>query len=300
APTGPIKAAIQIAHGLGEHAARYDRVATALTRAGYAVYASDHRGHGHTAVRPDDYGHFADRDGWNRVVEDLYAVTLHIASERPGSPRVIFGHSFGSFVVQDYVSRYGNALSGMVLSGTNSGDSANVMFSRLGAYLERVRIGPRNKSALIFNQSIGQFNKRFAPNRTTADWLSRDPVEVDKYVADPLCGFDLTTQGWIDLMGGLLGNNASSLRARVPKNLPVYLFAGELDPVGREGKGPRELYEAYQRAGLSRVRLKLYEGARHEMLNELERDQVTADLIGWLDSEIVTQPPAVSSATEHA
>jgi alpha-beta hydrolase superfamily lysophospholipase len=286
APAGPIKAAVQIAHGLGEHAARYDRMAQALTRAGYAVYASDHRGHGQTAPRAEDYGHFADTDGWARVVEDLHAVNSYIAREHPGLPRVLFAHSFGSFVAQDYLSRYGDTLAGAVLSGTNSGMAITAKLGLGVAYLERLRLGGHNKSKLLFANSIGTYNKRFKPNRTASDWLSRDTTEVDKYVADPMCGFDLTVQGWIDLMGGLVRIDDPALRRRVPKSLPVYLFAGDQDPVGRAGKGPRALLAAYKRAGLTNVSLKLYEGARHEALNELNRDQVVEDLIRWLDANI--------------
>jgi alpha-beta hydrolase superfamily lysophospholipase len=299
APAGTIKATIQIAHGLGEHAARYDRAAQALTRAGYAVYASDHRGHGHTAERPGDYGHFADHDGWNLVVEDLHGVHSYIAREQPSVPKVLFAHSFGSFVAQDYLSRHGDGLAGAVLSGTNSGDAWLIRLAMAGAYLEKVRLGGRNKSPFLFAGSIGQYNEKFAPTRTSADWLSRDRVEVDKYVADPLCGFDLTVQGWIDLMGGLIAIDDPALQRRVPKNLPVYLFAGERDPVGGMGKGPRALLAAYKRAGLSRVSLKLYDGGRHEMLNEINRDQVVADLIAWLDANIA-QASAGRSPDQHA
>jgi alpha-beta hydrolase superfamily lysophospholipase len=299
APSGPIKAAVQIAHGLGEHAARYDRLAQALTRAGYAVYASDHRGHGQTARKPDDYGHFADRDGWTRVVEDLHAVNAYIARERPSLPRVLFAHSFGSFVAQDYLSRYGDTLVGAVLSGTNSGVATAVKLGLGVAYLERLRLGAHNKSKLLFANSIGAYNKRFAPTRTASDWLSRDAAEVDKYVDDPMCGFDLTVQGWIDLMGGLIRIEHPALQQRVPKSLPVYLFAGDQDPVGRAGKGPRALLAAYQRAGLSCVSLKLYEGGRHEMVNELNRDQVVDDLVTWLDANIAHTSTGRSS-TQHA
>jgi alpha-beta hydrolase superfamily lysophospholipase len=299
APAGPIKATIQIAHGLGEHAARYDRAAQALTRAGYAVYASDHRGHGQTAQKPEDLGFFADSDGWTKLVEDLFAVSAYIAQERASLPHVLFAHSFGSFVAQDYLSRHGDTLAGAVLSGTNSGVAWMVKLGIGVAYLERLRVGPHDKSGLLFASTIGEYNRKFAPNRTSADWLSRDAAEVDKYVADPLCGFDLTVQGWIDLMGGLIRIEDTALQRRVPKSLPVYLMAGAQDPVGRGGKGPRALLAAYERAGMSRVSLKLYEGARHETLNEINRDQVVADLIAWLDANI-TQPPLGRSAAQHA
>jgi len=295
APTQPIKAAVQIAHGLAEHAARYDRLAEALTRAGYAVFANDHRGHGHTAQRPTDYGHLADRDGFQRVVEDLYAVNRYIAAQLPDIPRVLMGHSFGSFATQQYLATYGDSIVAAVLSGTNSGVAKLVRGGVAVASLERLRVGRRNRSELLQQLSFGSYNRAFEPTRTEFDWLSRDAAEVDKYVADPLCGFPMTTQTWNDLMRGLIQIEAPALQARVPKHLPVYIFAGDTDPVGRAGKGPRKLAESYARAGLTRVTLKLYPGGRHEMLNEINREEVTSDLIGWLNAN-VTPAAAVSAA----
>lgn len=290
-PEREVKGAIQIAHGLAEHSARYDRFAQALTRAGYAVYASDHRGHGQTPRGPTEYGHFADRDGFTRVLEDMYAVNRRIAAERPGVPRVLFAHSFGSFVAQVYLSAHGDTLSAAVLSGTNSGVAKLVRAGKGLALAERLRIGPKNRSELLQKLSFGSYNNAFKPTRTEFDWLSRDPREVDLYVADPLCGFALTTQGWIDVMSGLIRIDDPELLARVPKNLPVYLLAGDQDPVGRQGRGPRALAKAYTRAGLSKVTLQLYPGARHELLNEINREQVTSELIAWLDAHV---PPAAS------
>jgi alpha-beta hydrolase superfamily lysophospholipase len=289
APVGPIRAAVQIAHGLAEHAGRYDRLAQALTRAGYAVFASDHRGHGKTAEHPSDLGYFADRDGFTRVLEDVYAVNRHIAGLLPNVPRVLFGHSFGSFVAQAYLFTYGDSVSAVVLSGTNSGGS---LLARLGngvARIEKLRLGGHKTSKLLQALTFGSFNKSFAPTRTEFDWLSRDPVEVDKYIADPLCGFDTTIQGFIDLTDGLVSIEQHARHAQIPKNLPIYLFAGETDPVGQAGKGPRALAAAYERAGLRRVNLRMYPEARHETLNETNRDEVTSDLLAWLDANVTKQ-----------
>jgi alpha-beta hydrolase superfamily lysophospholipase len=299
-PSASIRGAVQIAHGLAEHAARYDRVAEALTRAGYAVYASDHRGHGQTAQRPSDYGYFADRDGFRHVVDDLYAVNRHIASELPGVGRVLFAHSFGSFAAQAYLYTHGDTLAGAVLSGTNSGVAKLVQVGIGLAYFERLRLGPKNHSALLQKMSFGSYNRSFAPTRTEFDWLSRDPVEVDKYVNDPLCGFELTTQGWIDLMGGLIAIERSDNQARIPKSLPIYLFSGAEDPVGQAGKGPRALAAAYERNGLTNVTLKLYPGGRHEMLNEINRDEVVSDLIAWLDSQLAATGAAPTAPFSRA
>jgi alpha-beta hydrolase superfamily lysophospholipase len=300
APSGAIKAAIQIAHGMVEHAARYDRLAQALGRAGYAVYASDHRGHGQTAQTPEELGHFADQDGWRALVEDQRLVNDHVARERPGVPRVLYGHSFGSFVTQAYLYTHGETVRGAILSGSNGGVAGRVKAMRLAAYAERLRVGPRGTSKLLLILSFGDFNMRFRPTRTAFDWLSRDPSEVDKYIADPLCGYEISTQAWIDLMSGMIANADPANQRRVPKGVAIYIFSGERDPVGRGGTGPRSLAAAYQRAGVANVSCKLYPDARHEMINETNRDQVTGDLIAWLDTNVAQPVPTNHSASQHA
>jgi len=308
APRAPIKAAIQIAHGMAEHAGRYDRLAQALSRAGYVVYASDHRGHGLTAQKPEEFGYFADRDGWRALVDDQRLVNDHIAREWPTLPRVLYAHSFGSFVAQAYLYTYGETLRGAILSGTNSGVAGLVRATRWVARAERLRVGAHRTSKLLHALLLGDYNRRFRPTRTAFDWLSGDPDEVDKYLADPLCGFDLSTHGWIDVMTGLIANDDPANLGRVPKGLPIHIFSGAHDPVGRNGAGPRSLAAAYQRAGVTNVSCKLYPGARHEMINETNRDQVTADLIAtldtwrdtWLDTNVARPVPAQLSASQHA
>jgi alpha-beta hydrolase superfamily lysophospholipase len=287
-PRAP-KALVQIVHGLAEHAGRYERLAVALTQAGYAVYASDHRGHGQTPQGPRDYGHFADREGFDRVVEDVHAVNQHVAAKHAkdtGLKHVLFGHSFGSFVAQRYLGQHGNTLQGAVLSGTASGAAALLRVALGIAGVERLRLGGRNQSALLQKLTFGSYNDAFKPTSTDFDWLSRDAGEVAKYIADPLCGFAVTTQAWCDLLGGMLGNEDAGLRARIPKHLPIYVIAGAVDPNGRAGQGPKALALAYERAGLDQVTLRLYPGARHELVNETNREEVTHDLIAWLDAHV--------------
>jgi alpha-beta hydrolase superfamily lysophospholipase len=284
-PAAP-KAAIQIAHGLAEHAARYDRLARALTQAGYAVYGSDHRGHGKTARDPSELGFFAASDGFDKVVSDQFAVNRFVAARHPGLPIVLLGHSFGSFVSQAYLFEHADSVRAVVLSGTTSANPLLVAPGLALAYAERLRLGPRAKSKLLQQLSFGSYNDAFKPVRTEFDWLSRDPDEVDKYVADPSCGFDTSVQGWIDLFGGLLRIGSSARQRRLPSTLPVYLLSGTADPVGDMGKGPTRLQQQYQAAGIKRVKLNLYPTARHELVNETNRDQVTDELIAWLDDTL--------------
>lgn len=282
----PAKAVVQISHGMAEHARRYDRLAKALVAAGYAVYAHDHRGHGQTASSPEQLGFFAEQDGWRRAVEDIHQVNRLVASRHPTLPVVLIGHSMGSFMTQDYLFSHADTLSAVVLSGTNSGIAALARVARIIAQAERIRVGPRGHSPVLQALSFGDYNTKFKPTRTEFDWLSRDSAEVDKYVADPLCGFPLTTQGWIDVFSGLIRIDDTTSRSHLPKGLPIYLFAGAEDPVGRRGKGVVALANGYESAGLTRVSHRLYPSGRHEMLNEINRDLVTADLIGWLDANV--------------
>ena len=247
------------------------------------MYANDHRGHGKTARSEAELGWFAPRDGWRVVVDDLWR-HLRTARERhPGVPLVLFAHSMGSFIAQHVLILHGDALAAAVLCGSSGKPPAIAKAGQVLARVERLRQGPRGRSALLRKMSFDDYNRQFRPNRTTADWLSRDAAEVDKYVADPLCGFDSTNQLWIDLLGGLDEIASPELQARIPRALPIHVIAGSEDPVGLKTRGVAQLLGAYRAAGLTNVTHKFYPGARHELLNETNRDEVTADVLAWLD-----------------
>jgi len=293
-PDKPVQAVVQIAHGWAEHAGRYARVAHALCREGYAVYANDHRGHGNTAIIPSDVGFFSDRDGWNACVADVWRLHQHIAAHHPGVPIVMFGHSMGSFMTQQFISEHGDALAGAVLSGSNGAPPASAGVGLGLARLERLRVGPRGKSPLLNRLVFGAFNKPFEPARTPFDWLSRDPDEVDRYIADPLCGrFESTVQLYIDILGALPDVAKPSRQAHIPKKLPIYIFGGGHDPVG---SNIGQLLDAYRAADLEDVKHRFYPGGRHESLNESNRDEVTRDLIGWLNSVVARATTSSVSA----
>ncbi len=261
------RAAVQLAHGMGEHSARYARFAEALTGAGYVVYANDHRGHGHTA--PDgtlgDFG----PDGWNGLVSDLGALGAHIDAETGDLPRVLFGHSMGSFALQQFLLDHSSTIAGAVLSGTSAGD----VIAAAGD------TPPEPGAPSMFDL----FNAAFAPNRTDADWLSRDDAEVDKYVADPLCGFEVTPESM-----GLMAANAGRLAdpaaiANIRSDLPILMISGSADPLAGGLTLVELVAQRYRDAGVSDVETHWYTDARHELLNETNRDEVTADVIAWLD-----------------
>ncbi len=281
-PEAASRAVVQIAHGLAEHSARYRRLAAALNGAGYAAYANDLRGHGPSCAAAD-LGHFADKDGWAKTLGDLWTFNRFIAAEQPGVPIVFLGHSMGSFLGQAFVAEHSEALAGAVFSGSNGKPPPIAALARLIARAERLRLGPRAKSGLLNPMMFGDFNKPFRPARTTVDWLSRDAAEVDAYVADPLCGFPFTNQLAIDLLDALPGLLAADRLARIRKDLPIYVFSGEKDPVGANIRG---LIGALNGAGFTRLTTRIYPGARHETLNETNRDEVTRDLIAWLDGVV--------------
>jgi alpha-beta hydrolase superfamily lysophospholipase len=285
-PGGPPKAVVQIAHGLAEHSERYARLAKALTGAAYAVYANDHRGHGQTAKTPAQLGFFAERDGWRKCLDDLWMLNRHIASEHPGAPIFLFGHSMGSTMAQQFIMEHGEFIAGVVLSGSNGQPTGMAGIGRCITWVERLRLGRRGHSALVGNLTFGAFNKRFAPARTGFDWLSRDHAEVDKYVADPLCGFPASVELWVELLAAWAEISRPPSYERIPKDLPVYVVAGQRDPVSAGARQIKPMLAAFRAAGLKNVECRIYSDARHELLNETNRDEVTRDLIEWLDGVI--------------
>jgi alpha-beta hydrolase superfamily lysophospholipase len=278
------KAVIHIAHGMGEHAKRYDDVALALNAAGYSVYANDHRGHGVTGQAQLGY---MGGDGWNRVLADAYEINRHIQGAHAGAKIILLGHSMGSMMSQLYITRYGHSISALVLSGSPGFKAKfpNVM-SSLIARFESWRLGPNQSSDLMQQRLFGDANKPFdGPNATGFEWLSRDARQVQKYIDDPLCGFVLTTGSLVNLLEGSMKNQQTDVLAKIPKHLPIYVFSGSDDPVHGEQKDIRRMLQAFYNQGLTKVTTKWYPGGRHEMFNETNRQEVLADLINWLDKQ---------------
>jgi alpha-beta hydrolase superfamily lysophospholipase len=279
----PRRGVAHVVHGMAEHSGRYGRLADALTARGFVVHAHDHRGHGQTAEAAEDLGHFGDGVGWGRVVDDVLELLRAERAEHAGVPLLLVGHSMGSFMVQQVLYTEPALVDLAVLSGTDGKPDLLAAAGRGVARIERLRLGRRGKSALLQSLTFDAWNKAFAPNRTAFDWLSRDPAEVDKYVDDPRCGFPCTTDLWVELLDALGEIARPESQARIRKDLPVYVFCGAEDPVGRRTKGVEQLLAAYRRAGLTDVTHRFYPGARHETLNEENRGEVTADLLEWLD-----------------
>ncbi|AZF01560.1 Lysophospholipase [Pseudomonas orientalis] len=288
-PDADLKALVMLSHGMAEHSGRYARLAQALCGAGYGLYGLDQRGHGRTADE-GTLGLFAENDGWNKVVGDLASLNQHIGQQHPGVPIILLGHSMGSYIAQAYMLHHSASLHGAILSGSNFQPVALYRAARLIARIERARQGLRGRSGLIDFLSFGSFNKAFKPNRTAFDWLSRDPVEVDKYIHDPLCGFRCTNQLWVDLLGGLQHISKASNLAQIDPGLPILVIGGECDPVS-EGKRLTSLADALREAGCQHLQLTIYPQARHEVFNETNRDDVTADVLAWLEHTLTLRRP---------
>jgi alpha-beta hydrolase superfamily lysophospholipase len=283
-PEMPPKAVIQIAHGMAEHSARYDRFAMFLTKAGFAVYANDHRGHGLTIPAGQMPGHMADSDGWNKAVKDMFLLNQEIGSRHPGLPIVLLGHSMGSFLTQQYLAEFGESIVAAALSATNGPPGALGKIGQAVTRLEKLRLGADGHSPVMAGMTFKAFNKAFKPNRTVSDWLSRDEAEVDKYVADPLCGFECSVETWLGMLDALTKIAGTEAMSKMNKQMPIYLFSGTDDPVGEKTKGVKRLLAAYKKHDFENISYKFYEGARHETLNEINRDEVMSDFLNWANS----------------
>ncbi|MEI7593163.1 MAG: alpha/beta hydrolase [Actinomycetes bacterium] len=266
-PTETVIGSVQLAHGMGEHAGRYERLAAALCAAGWVVYANDHRGHGRSATGAHvGDGGLGDMGpgSWAGVIDDIAVLNDRIADEVPGLPRVLLGHSMGSFAAQQFILDHSADIDGLVLSGTTAVDLAAATFEP---------DAPADLTAL---------NGGFEPARTPYDWLSRDEAEVDAYVADPLCGFGIdaaATRGLIEA-APRLGDPA--VLAGIRDDLPIYLVAGSADPLNFDLALVELVAQRYRDAGITDITTDFHQDARHEVFNETNRDEVTAHLIAWL------------------
>jgi alpha-beta hydrolase superfamily lysophospholipase len=277
------KAAVQISHGLAEHAARYEWVAQQLTTAGYIVYADDHRGHGKTAGSKEKLG-ILGPGGWDSTVKAIHMLTDIIKKENPNLPVFFIGHSWGSLLGQDYISQFGAEIKGCILSGTNG--KQPWIIRKLGPLLanrEVKKIGANTQSPFLDKMTFGAFNKPYEPAPTKFEWLSRDRAQVDKYVNDPYCGFMSTAGMAVELAGGVVKIADPLKQSKIPKNLPIIIMSGSKDPSNGMSKGAQALYNVYKSLGINDLTIKIYEDARHEIFNEINKEEVLKDVITWLD-----------------
>lgn len=275
-----IRAVFQIAHGMAEHKERYEKFATKLAENGFAVYINDHLGHGKSVKSQDELGFFGDKDGWKNFVEDCHKLLVIAKQENPNKPCIFFGHSMGSFVCRAFTFKYYKELVGAVICGTsgpNKGASAGVGVASTTSKFK----GDHHRSTFIDNMAFGNYNKKFE-GETDYDWLTRDSDEVRKYIEDPLCGFVFTANGYRDLFSLLNYVNSKDWFNNYPKQFPILLISGTDDPVGAYGKGVEKVKKKLEKRGKTDVTMKLYQGGRHEILNDrLLFDQIVSDVLSW-------------------
>lgn len=278
------RAILQIAHGMCEYIGRYREFAEYMAGHGFVVCGNDHLGHGQTSAGPQENGFFGP-DGRKFVLKDLYQLNQMIRSKYPDLPVILLGHSMGSFFARWFAAEYPDAVDALILSGTggkNPAAGAGIVITNLLAKLK----GPTYRSKMVDRMAFGSYLKKIEAPKTKYDWISSDEQIVANYAADPNCTFLFTVNGFHELMSVLQEVTGPAWAARLNKEMPVYLFAGDMDPVGNYGEGVKQVFGWIQSAGVRDVELKLYKGGRHEMLNEVERPQVYADVLAWCEAHI--------------
>lgn len=284
-PEGRAKGVVQLSHGMCEYIRRYQPFISFLCDNGYAVCGNDHLGHGETAPSEADLGYFAHRDGWSFLAEDVHTLTGLMKKEYPGLPYFLFGHSMGSFIARVYLERYGDELMGAIICGT-AGPNPMAGFGKFLSRLIGLFRGERHRSGLIDQMAFGSYTSRFSDVKSPFDWLTRDRDIVATYEDDPLCTFTFTVSAFHDLFELLTQVNRREWAENVPKELPILLVAGDMDPVGDYGKGVVKVYERLKAAGIRDLQCKLYPGDRHEILNELNQKEVYGDLLAFLEGHL--------------
>ena len=282
----PLKGIVQISHGVGEHAGRYQPIAKLLQNQGYEVYANDHRVHGKSAKSFDHLGFYDGENYFSDAINDMRKLTEIIKKEHPNKKIILLGHSMGSLLSREYVTKYGDDLEALILSGTASFMKGLGSVGLLSAKVLGKLNGKHRSNEMLKNLFFNQFNKKFKPNRTKVDWISSDDHQVDLFEADHLRIEDFSLSVFLDILKGSKKINESFTFKNTPKSLPIFIFSGDKDPVGEMGKGVKKVAKKYKKAGIKDLTLKLYKGGRHEMLNEVNKNEVEQDLLKWLNKRI--------------
>ena len=285
-PDGPVRAAVQLVHGVAEHIGRYDAFASFLAEHGFAAAGTDHLGHGLTAQDESERGWFAESNGWDKIILDEKTMRDRLRAQVPGVPLVLLGHSMGSFMARTYIGEYPDDLDLCILSGTGHTPGVVCAAGKLMAKGEIKKHGSKYRSPKLQGIAFGSYLRGIDDPIGPNDWICRDKAVIRAYDADPLCGFVGTAGLMYDMMDGLdrIGKDAFIRQTR--KDLPVLFIAGEADPVGGWGKSVRQVEQKFRAAGLTDVEAKYYPGMRHEVLNELGKEQVWQDVLDWLEKRV--------------
>lgn len=278
---------LQVVHGMAEYAGRYEELAAYLTDKGYVVTGEDHLGHGQSVGEGGTRGYFCERDAATVVVRDTHRLKKMTQELYPGVPYFILGHSMGSFMVRNYICRYGTGIDGALILGTGMQSGPLLALAKGLTALIGLFRGEKHVSPFLNKCAFGAYNKRIPHPATPFDWLSRDADKVRAYMEDEDCGFVFTVNGFRTLFTLISRVRDRKNLEKIPKGLPLFLASGEEDPVGDYGKGVKRAYESLKAAGVEEITLKLYPGDRHELLNETDRQKIMEDIAEWLTKHLV-------------
>lgn len=287
-PDEEIKGVVQLSHGMSEHCLRYDKIGCILAENGWVLCAHDHRGHGKTAQKAEaagsgKFGYLADKDGFDKVTDDLLEVILGLKADFPQKKCFLLGHSFGSIVAQNFIEKYGDEIDGVVLCGTTGPRQGLMRGAKIVFGLNALLLGKKHRSSLDARLAFFGYNSRVPrPKKSEFDWLSKNEFNVQMYEADQWCGILPTAEFFLEIVRGLYKVHKPSSMKAIPQNLPVYCIYGSDDPVGSYGKTIKKLIAEYKKNGMTDVSEKAWQGDRHEIFNELDGEEVVKDTLKWI------------------
>lgn len=279
-----LKGVVQISHGMAETARRYKDFARELTRNGYIVYANDHRGHGKSADDIENQGYLGEGNAFPLLIDDMAQLSNQIKNKHPDLPLYLFSHSMGSFASQRYIMDYPNQLDGLILSGSNGKQGIILSLGKILSKIEVLFRGKKAKSRIMNKITFGHYNRQFEEESTGVEWLTRDREKQIDYLKNPYCGSIFPASFYATFLDSLQYVEDENNFHKIPKDLPIYILSGDQDPVGDFSKGVKKLRNRYQKQGVKDLEMKIYEGARHELLNEINREEVIADIIQWFEA----------------
>lgn len=280
----PLRGVVHIVHGLAEHAGRYHHVAKFLNENGFVVYAHDHRGHGKTDE--DHLGHIDTENGFDLMISGIGDIQTEVQENYPNLPLFIIGHSMGTFLLQRYLQITSDEPDGVVYSGSNGKPPPILGIGILISKIITKIYGADSQSSLLHKMTFGAYNSKFKPTKTEVDWISRDSEMVQLYVDDPYCNAIPSASFFGSLFQGLKTLHGHKPFSDHSKDLPILIISGDDDPVSDMGKGIKSLEKLILKSGVEDLTVKIYEGGRHEMFNEINRDEVLNDLLKWINSHI--------------